>query len=237
MPKPSGLTAILVVVTLTLVQGHARADETAERIYLPAGSVDVESLIPPPPAVGSPEFNEQMTVVEWLQTTRTPDQVAFVETTLNVERFAPLLGDALFTVDGLELKRTIDDAIDEARAEYDGLKEIYDLPRPFVVNDKIEPIGEARPVSAYPSGHSIRAVIYARLLAEVFPEHRDALMDRAMRVGYGRVIAGAHYPIDVTAGQTVGEAYADVIVQQPAFKEALERIFGRQPPLRTITDG
>ena len=213
-------------------KGRVAADETTERVYLPVGSVDVESLIPPPPAVGSPAFNEQMTVVEWLQTTRTPADVAFVETTLNVERFAPLLGDALFTVDGLELKKTIDDAIDEARAEYDGLKEIYDLPRPFVVNDKIEPVGEARPVSSYPSGHSIRAIIYARLLAEVFPEHKDALMDLAMRVGYGRVVAGAHYPIDVTAGQAVGEAYADVIVEQPAFKEALERIFGRQSPSR-----
>ncbi|MEM7123995.1 MAG: phosphatase PAP2 family protein [Pseudomonadota bacterium] len=192
----------------------------------------MESLIPPPPAVGSPTFNEQMAVVEWHQQTRTPAQVEFVETTLNVERFAPVLGDALFTVDGLELKQTIDDAIDEARAEYDGLKEIYDLPRPFVANENIEPIGEARPVSAYPSGHSIRAIIYARLLAEVFPEHEEALMDLAMRVGHGRVIAGAHYPIDVTAGQTLGQAYADVIVEQPAFKEALERIFGRQPPSR-----
>ncbi len=57
-------------------------------------------------------------------------------------------------------------------------------------------------------------------------------MGLAEQVGYGRVIAGVHYPIDVTAGQKLGNAFVDVIVEQPGFKAALARIKGLEPPSR-----
>jgi acid phosphatase (class A) len=176
-----------------------------------------------------------MAVVLWLQRTRTPAQVAFVQKALDLKRFAPLLGEALITVDGIELKRTVDAAIDEVRADYDALKGKFDLPRPFEVNDAIHPVTEVRPVAAYPSGHAIRAIVYARLLAEIFPDRQEALMDLARQIGYGRVTAGVHYPMDVLAGQKLGNAYADEIVSQSAFEEAVERIRGHRPPARSDT--
>lgn len=221
--------AFSVVLCALTVWGSVEAIRTADaqdRLYLPVGSVDAATLIGPPPAMGSAEFKEQMAIVMWLQKTRTPQQVAFVERTLDVERFAPILGQDLFTVNGLELKTVIDRAIDEARQDYDALKDVYGLPRPFTVSDAVHPVGDARPVASYPSGHAIRAIVYARLLAAVFPEHEAALLDLAHQVGYGRVIAGVHYPVDVTSGQKLGSAFADVIVAQPAFQEAAKRIKG-----------
>jgi acid phosphatase (class A) len=41
---------------------------------------------------------------------------------------------------------------------------------------------------------------YSRLISEIFPDRRQALMDLANQIGYGRVIAGVHYPMDVLAG-------------------------------------
>jgi len=213
----------LVLLVLAL-SPPAEALDPGKRLYVPAGSVDAAGLIGPPPKLGSPAFHEQMAIVLWLQKTRTPAQTAFVEKTLDTKRFAPLISEELFDVDGIELKKTIDDAISEVRDDYDALKAVYDLPRPFQVNDAIKPVGEARPVASYPSGHAIRAIVYARLLAEVFPGKKDALMDLAIRIGYGRVIAGVHYPDDIVSGQKLGQAYADVIVEQPAFKDAVKRI-------------
>jgi acid phosphatase (class A) len=225
------LFPILVLVVLTFAAPlHARDAEP--RRFLPAGSVDVTALVPPPPAVGSADFEKEMAVVLWLQRARTPAQVTFVRKKLDVERFAPLLGAALVAIDGIELKHTIDSAIDEVRADYDAIKAKYDVPRPFVVNDAVHPVGDARPVASYPSGHAIRAIVYARLLAEIFPDRREALLDLARQVGYGRVLAGVHYPMDVLTGQSLGHAYADVIVKQPAFREAVERIRGTRPPSR-----
>ena len=213
-----------LTLILPAVAGPTQAPES--RRYLPADGVDVAALIEPPPAPDSAALREQMAIVLWLQRTRTPEQVAFVQQTLNLKRFAPILQDALLEVDGIELKQTLDTVIDEVRAEYDAVKRAFDLPRPFETNDAVRPVTEARPVGAYPSGHAIRATVYARLLADIFPDHQDALMELARQIGYGRVIAGVHYPMDVLAGQKLGHAYADVILEQETFQETVARIRG-----------
>ncbi|MCV0425222.1 MAG: phosphatase PAP2 family protein [Roseibium sp.] len=215
------LTAIAIIVAAATTSAQA-ASSTAT--LLPENAVEAQSKISTPPALGTPKFHEEMSTVLWLQETRTPEQSEFAETTLNVERFAPVVGEAMFEVNGPAMKALIDGAINEVRTDYDAVKAVYDYPRPFEINAAVEPLGDARPVASYPSGHSIRAVVYARLLAEVFPEKTDELMDLANRIGHGRVIAGVHYPMDVTSGQVLGHAYADAILAGPAFQQAVEDI-------------
>lgn len=218
-----GRTLQVMAVSLPLAFAGAAplyADTLDAPSYLPAGSLNGLDLIASPPEIGSEEFKQEMATVLWLQKIRTPEQVAFVEQVLDVDRFAPVLGDGLFSVDAAGLKHIIDQAVDEVRADYDAIKDAFDLPRPFQVNDEVDPVGDARPVASYPSGHSIRAIVYARLLSEVFPDKEEALMDLAHQIGYGRVTAGVH----VTSGQVLGQAYADVIVKQPAFLEAVRAI-------------
>jgi acid phosphatase (class A) len=219
-----------IVILLAFI-GMAEVQGKDSRIFLPIGSVDTAEVINPPPAEGSDALREQMTVVLWLQRTRTPEQVTFVEEALDLRRFVPTLGAALLEVDGIDLKRTLDTAIDEVRTEYDALKRQYNLRRPFEINEAVKPVGDARPVASYPSGHAIRATVYARLLAEIFPEHRDALLELGRQIGFGRVIAGVHFPIDVVAGQKLGDAYAEVIVNQAAFRNAVAQIRHSPPGL------
>jgi acid phosphatase (class A) len=221
-PISQAIFALLLISVI--VTAPASAETQSVRTYLPTGAVDAEALIGPPPEVGSATFEEEMAVVLWMQLTRTPEQIAFVQKPLNIERFTLILGDSLLTIDGRELKAAIDAVISEVRDEYDALKAVFDYPRPFLVSLDVEPVVDPRPVASYPSGHAIRSIIFARLLAEVFPEHRQALMELAEQIGYGRVLAGVHYPLDVLHGQKLANAYADVIVAQPAFKQALQRI-------------
>ncbi len=217
------LLAITLLVTIAAF-GPVGAEEPESPIYLPAASVNAEALIEPPTERGSAAYKAEMKVVLWLQRSRTPQQIAFVREELNLARFVPLIGEDLLTVDGIALHQILDHVIDQVRADYDRLKDVYDMPRPFQVSDAIHPVTEARPVASYPSGHAIRATVYARLLGEIFPSRHDALMAYAMQIGYGRVIAGVHFPMDVLAGQKLGNAYADVIVAQPAFTDAMRRI-------------
>ncbi len=175
-----------------------------------------------------PRYDTQMAIVLWLQRTRTPEQIAFVQKELDLARFAPLLATELVAVDGIALKAMLDAVIDEVRTDYDKLKAVFDEPRPFQVNDQVHPVSDPRPVASYPSGHAIRATVYARLLGEIFPDHKDALVELGRQIGYGRVIGGVHYPVDVLAGQKLGNAYADVIIAQPAFAEAVKRIRGQR---------
>ena len=221
------ITAIASILVIGVFATGMAPQSTDQHKFLPAGAVNAELLIGAPPEPGSIEFNQEMAVVLWMQKIRTPADVAFVEKPLNFDRFVPILGADLAAVDGVALEETLDAAIDEARAEYDAVKDRYNLPRPFLLNDAVKPVGDARPVASYPSGHAIRATVYARLLADVFPGKEAELTDLGKRIGYGRVTAGVHYPMDVIAGQTLGNAYADVILKQPAFQEAVERIRGK----------
>ena len=215
-----------IISCFVLVSVPALSRESGSNVYLPEGSVDGVALIGPPAKIGSPEFETQMAIVLWLQRTRTPEQVLFVQDSLNLARFAPIIGEELLKVDGIELRSALAAIINEVRADYDAVKATYDLPRPFKVSGEVKPATDARPVASYPSGHATRAMVYARILSEVFPDKKDALTELGLEIGYGRVIAGVHYPMDVLAGQKLGNAYADVIIKQDSFKEALTRIRG-----------
>lgn len=217
------IAAIASILVIAIFAG-VLADELDGDKYFPDGAVDAEALIPPPPPLGSPAFNEAMAVVLWMQRTRTPEDVVFVEKSLNFDRFIPILGNDLDAFDREALEEILDDAIDEVREEYDAIKERYDYPRPFQVSDAVKPVGDARTVASYPSGHSIRATVYARLLADIFPAHASELTEFGKQIGYGRVTGGLHYPQDVISGQILGNAFADVILQQPAFEEAVLQI-------------
>lgn len=217
-------TLSLLILLLFVSVIPLSSQESGSNTYLPEGSVNGVELIGPPVEQGSPEFKTEMAIVLWLQKTRTPDQELFVQTNLNLARFAPIIGAELLKVDGIELRDTLATIINQVRTDYDAVKATYDLPRPFVINDQVKPATDARPVASYPSGHATRAIVYARILSEFFPDKKDELTELGLQIGYGRVIAGVHYPMDVLAGQKLGNAYADVIVKQEAFKQAKARI-------------
>ena len=217
---------ILAFLIFVLTSGAVRAQQEQSNTYLPKGSVDGVALIGPPAEIDSAEFNTQMAIVLWLQKTRTPGQVEFVSKPLNLARFTPIIDAELLKVDGKELRSTLASIIEQVRNDYDQVKAHYNLSRPFSVNDEFKPVSDARPVGSYPSGHATRATVYARILSEIFPDKKDELTELGLQIGYGRVIAGVHYPMDVTSGQKLGNAYADVIIKQDSFKEALLRIQG-----------
>ncbi|MCR9135566.1 MAG: phosphatase PAP2 family protein [Alphaproteobacteria bacterium] len=210
--------AVLALVALTL---PALAGE-----FLPEGSLDSVALIGPPAKPGTPAFDQEMFAVLWLQQSRTPEQVAFVQKSVDLQRFAPIVATGLVTIDTEALAETLDLIIDEVREDYNAVKANYDIPRPFVVNDAVEPVATAFPVTSYPSGHTIRAIIYTSVLSDIFPDHAEELTALGREIGYGRVIGGVHYPMDVVSGQALGAAYMEIIRAQPAYQAALAAISG-----------
>jgi membrane-associated phospholipid phosphatase len=70
---------------------------------------------------------------------------------------------------------------------------------------------------AYPSGHSCASAAAGRVLSHVFPEHTGALNAAVIEAGVSRIYAGIHYRFDVTAGQTLGRAVADLALARGAL--------------------
>ena len=130
------------MVALVLVTATVPA--LAGKFY-PQGSLDSVALIGPPAVPGTAEFDQEMFAVLWLQESRTPEQVAFVQKAVDLERFAPIVATGLVNVDTGALSKTLDQIINEVRDDYNAVKENYDIPRPFVINDAVEPLQPARP--------------------------------------------------------------------------------------------
>jgi acid phosphatase (class A) len=86
-------------------------------------------------------------------------------------------------------------------------KDHYQRRRPFLEykGPTCIPQGEylAAEDASYPSGHASVGWTWALVLAELAPERADAILARGYAFGQSRVICGAHWQSDVTAGRVV----------------------------------
>jgi membrane-associated phospholipid phosphatase len=98
----------------------------------------------------------------------------------------------------------------------------WDRQRPPAVDPRIQPCVALETNASYPSAHAVRGVVWSRILAEMFPDKKDALLERGLLIGKDRYIAGIHFPSDVEAGQKLGDAIADKLLANPAFVTAMK---------------
>lgn len=89
-------------------------------------------------------------------------------------------------------------------------KNYFNRPRPYQVasyyNKELRRFktGTASTPS-YPSGHAVQPLVVALHYGKKYPEHKQTLLEAAKICGYGRVLAGLHYPTDYTAGVKLAE--------------------------------
>ncbi|WP_185977005.1 MULTISPECIES: phosphatase PAP2 family protein [Shewanella] len=86
------------------------------------------------------------------------------------------------------------------------LKQYFDAPRPAVILEHLNVIGEARHKHSFPSGHSATAFLFAGLiyLSNQQAFLRMSMIFMATLVGISRILVGAHWPADVVMGAIVG---------------------------------
>ena len=89
------------------------------------------------------------------------------------------------------------------------LKYHYNRPRPYQVAPKLGlPLEylevESAETPAYPSGHSTQGIFLGHFLADIFPEHRDNLIEIGNNIGISRLIGRLHYPTDDILGKYLG---------------------------------
>lgn len=93
----------------------------------------------------------------------------------------------------------------------DEVKNYFMRPRPYVTHrDGLPDVLPLRRLPAkfdntsFPSGHASFGYATASVLAALLPERAATIMARADRYGDHRVILGAHFPSDVSAGRKIG---------------------------------
>tara|TARA_B100000902_G_C27308939_1_gene917210 strand:- start:1640 stop:2371 length:732 start_codon:yes stop_codon:yes gene_type:complete len=95
-------------------------------------------------------------------------------------------------------------------------KNFYNRPRPYQVAEALGMefdrfVSDTSKTPAYPSGHTVQPIVVAEYFAKLYPQHRAGLMKGAKICGYGRVLAGMHYPSDYDAGVKLGEELIDFL--------------------------
>jgi hypothetical protein len=175
---------------------------------------------PPPPEVGSAEFQAAVEEVRRATDARTPEQLRlaqFWHSTAGPGGPAGYFAEHLLQLaqaHGLDEERTahvmavmLMAQMDASIACWDAKYSYWNI-RPYQVDPAITtPLG--RPAyPAYPSGHACLSSAATGVLASHFPTERAALQAQLMEAGESRIHSGLHYRFDVTAGQALGARVA-----------------------------
>jgi acid phosphatase (class A) len=192
-----------------------------------APTLDLASLVPAPAAVGSDEVQAELALVLQLQQSRTPEQIARAQdgNILSMASFAPVVG-LWFTPEKLPRTAAFLQKVDLlTNAANNATKQLFTRPRPGDADPqhRIKPLfNETDP--GYPSGHGARSAMYALLLANLLPHLKDPLTARGQQLGFDRVIAGMHFPSDITAGRALATNLFHTLLANPAFRTDLESV-------------
>ncbi|HEY4232822.1 MAG TPA: phosphatase PAP2 family protein [Lacipirellulaceae bacterium] len=214
-----------IVLIIGLVTRFVVAAQGAEPHFIDPPPLDPIALLPPPPAAGSAEAIADLADVLKAQTTRTDTEVARgkAENHLSPAAFQSVLGPE-FTAQKLpRVFALLEDAADESKPFTSKAKKEFARPRPKFADARVQPVVDGDDGPAYPSGHATRAMLWARILAEIAPDKKHELLDRGEEIGWDRVLIGVHYPSDVFAGEVLGQNLAQSMLKNADFQARLIR--------------
>jgi acid phosphatase (class A) len=217
---------ILPVAIVLCFALATRASAQQRQSYFAPNAVDPIKLLPEFPAPASEEAHDELRLMRILQHDRTQQDVqrCASEVNLSVAAFQSVLGPWC-TPDNLpQLSKFLKQVASDTHPFSDLAKDHFKRTRPFVEDSRIQVPIKKDMSYAYPSGHSTLGTMYSMILAELLPEHREAILQRGRDIGWDRVIAGLHHPTDIYAGRILGRALAESLIVDPKFQAELPRL-------------
>ncbi len=96
-----------------------------------------------------------------------------------------------------------------------GLKRLFDRPRPYVADpDHVRLLAQPPRATSWPSSHPAVLLAFVTVTGrnlELSRTARTAFRALAAAVGISRTYVGVHYPADVVGGLLLGQAVADAV--------------------------
>ena len=203
---PDAIDAIFPLLGVTLFCLCIGAAPVTQPAYLAPDTFDFKTLLGDPPADGSDTQKQEIETLLKLQTNRTPEQVERCrrEVDGNAFIFADVLGKWFTAKDLPTTAALMKEVTLQTKVVSSAAKINWNRKRPYLTDERIKPCVAVEKTFSFPSGHATRGMVWATVLAAIYPEHRDELLSRGREFGSDRSIAGLHYPSDVTAGQKLG---------------------------------
>jgi membrane-associated phospholipid phosphatase len=204
---------------------HGRADTPTNQIEPAAGSWKTwvlgsgsELRLPPPPdAAATRSEIAQINALAAQRDAAALDQVRYWDASAPGYRWNEIamstavrafpLGPPLYRMMALLEVAVADATIAAWDAKY-----TYNRPRPAALDASVKPVIPTPPSPSYPAEHAAVAGAAAAVLAYVMPDFAQFFTDKAQEAAQSRVLAGVHYPSDVSAGLDLGRAVAERVI-------------------------
>lgn len=174
--------------------------------YLSPADADYTS-ISAPPVTGSKEEADDLTQVLALQATRTPAECARAQNERFLE-FSASFGAPLGPLSSAQIQAGTM-LYNQVKSDTDSfvvsIKHHWMRPRPYLESHDVQPCLSQENSSSFPSGHATISRVEALAFGLIYPEKARALLTRANEIGLDRVIGGVHHPLDIQAGQSLGD--------------------------------
>ncbi len=100
-------------------------------------------------------------------------------------------------------------------------KKDFPRPRPFTYLKDLKPCVPKEVSLAYPSGHATLSQLFAKILVDIYPERKEALLKRSQVIADHRILAGMHHRSDVVSGQKLGDMIYAELQKSSTYKKEL----------------
>lgn len=102
------------------------------------------------------------------------------------------------------------------------LKGYYQRARPYQVDVTLHPVCALKTThDSYPSGHALTGYLEALVLADLVPQERTPIFQRADEYAHNRIVCGVHYPSDTEASRRLAYAMYGYMMSTQKFREEL----------------
>lgn len=196
--------------------------------YLSDNEVNFLSILPPYPALDSPEDQiDVATLHAWQQPVNSARwRLAEDDANLLYSRFNAALGIPIDDASSPLLVHLLDRVEADISSALNGAKRYYNRPRPyqrFLFDHVCEFAHPPAPDmtnggNSYPSGHAAFGWAIALTLAQAAPDKSQAVLARGREYGESRIVCAVHYPSDVYVAQILVSAVFGQVEAQTEFK-------------------
>jgi acid phosphatase (class A) len=220
------IVAMTIIATLLLAAPPVLAADPG--FLKPSDLYDPAHYLPPPPAPGSPRAQAELTEVKRAMAEATPEQRAAAASDNDSENgtiFAGVLGPAWDLKILPATAKVIDEVTGSEGPFSDIAKQEFKRDRPWVVDPSIQTCAPHKPSqdhASYPSGHSTVGFGMGVVLANLMPNHAQAILQRSQQFAENRIICGFHFRSDIVAGQQFGTIMAIRLMQNPQFQSDMK---------------
>lgn len=227
MTRPHSAFSALILLLCTSISAQAPATTKPARAayFIDPKVIDMSLILPLPPSQDSETVKAELAELHKLEQTRTSEQVAAAKADDQEEDifvFRTVLGDN-FRPEELPLTAALSAHVhgDEPVAS-SSMKALFKRPRPYQFDSTLHPVCKTTTEpNSYPSGHTLSGYLEAFTLAQMVPEKRREILERADDYAHNRLVCGVHYPSDIAASRNAAYAVFGYMLGTPRFQMEL----------------